>query len=81
MQQVVESVLRVSTMIEDISRAGREQTEGIEQVNQSVLNMDQCTQQNAALVEEAATAAASLQLQAQALQQVVSTFQLSDRAY
>ena len=80
MQEVVESVRRVSTMIEDISRAGREQSEGIEQVNQAVLHMDQSTQQNAALVEEAATAAAALQQQAQALQQVVSTFQLSDRA-
>ena len=80
MQQVVDSVLRVSTMIEDISRAGREQTEGIEQVNQAVLHMDQSTQQNAALVEEAATAAAALQQQAQTLQQVVSTFHLSDRA-
>ena len=80
MQQVVDSVLRVSTMIEDISRAGREQSEGIEQVNQAVLHMDQSTQQNAALVEEAATAAAALQQQAQTLQQVVSTFHLSDRA-
>ncbi len=80
MQEVVESVRRVSTMIEDMSRAGREQSEGIEQVNQAVLHMDQSTQQNAALVEEAATAAAALQQQAQTLQQVVSTFHLSDRA-
>ena len=80
MQAVVDSVLRVSTMIEEISQAGHEQTVGIEQVNQAVLHMDQSTQQNAALVEEAATAAASLEQQAQALKQVVSTFHLSDRA-
>ena len=77
MQEVVDSVLRVSTMIEEISQAGHEQTVGIEQVNQAVLHMDQSTQQNAALVEEAATAAAALQQQAQALKQVVSTFHLS----
>ena len=79
MQAVVDSVLRVSTMIEEISQAGHQQSVGIDQVNQAVLHMDQSTQQNAALVEEAATAAASMQQQAQALQQVVSTFHLSDR--
>ena len=78
MQAVVDSVLRVSTMIEEISQAGIEQTQGIEQVNQAVSQMDQSTQQNAALVEEAATAAVSLQQQAQGLSQVVATFQLSD---
>ena len=76
MQALVDSVLRVSTMIEEISQASREQTGGIEQVNQAVLQMDQSTQQNAALVEEAATAAAALQQQAQSLTQVVATFRL-----
>ena len=76
MQAVVESVLRVSTMIEEISQASREQTDGIEQINQAVSQMDQGTQQNAALVEQAAAAAASLQQQAQELTQVVATFQL-----
>jgi methyl-accepting chemotaxis protein len=80
MQAVVDSVLRVSTMIEEISQAGHGQTVDIEQVNQAVLHMDQSTQQNAALVEEAATAATALQQQAQALKQVVSAFHLSDRA-
>ena len=76
MQAVVDSVLRVSTMIEEISQASREQTDGIEQINQAVSQMDQGTQQNAALVEQAAAAAASLQQQAQELTQVVATFQL-----
>ena len=76
MQAVVDSVLRVSTIIEEISQASREQTDGIEQINQAVSQMDQGTQQNAALVEQAAAAAASLQQQAQELTQVVATFQL-----
>jgi methyl-accepting chemotaxis protein len=80
MQAVVDSVLRVSTMIEEISQAGHGQTVDIEQVNQAVLHMDQSTQQNAALVEEAATAATALQQQAQALKQVVSAFHLSDKS-
>ena len=76
MQAVVDSVLRVSTMIEEISQASREQTDGIEQINQAVSQMDQGTQQNAALVEQAAAAAAALQQQAHDLTQVVATFQL-----
>ena len=76
MQAVVDSVLRVSTMIEEISQASREQTAGIEQIDQAVAHMDQGTQQNAALVEQAAAAAASLQQQAQELTHVVATFHL-----
>ncbi|MDD2547479.1 MAG: methyl-accepting chemotaxis protein, partial [Burkholderiaceae bacterium] len=76
MQQVVESVQQVSAVIEDISQASREQTNGIEQINQAVSQMDQGTQQNAALVEEAAAAASALQQQAHELTQVVATFQL-----
>ncbi|MGJ7488619.1 methyl-accepting chemotaxis protein, partial [Variovorax sp. LT2P21] len=53
-----------------------EQTQGIEQINQAITQMDQVTQQNAALVEEAAAAAASLQDQAGSLSQVVSVFTL-----
>lgn len=76
MQAVVNSVLQESSVIEEISQASREQTDGIEQINQAVSQMDQGTQQNAALVEQAAAAAASLQQQAQELTQVVATFQL-----
>ncbi|KQO20512.1 hypothetical protein ASF11_25140 [Acidovorax sp. Leaf76] len=76
MQNVVDSVQRVSSVIEEISQASREQTDGIEQINQAVAQMDQGTQQNAALVEEATAAAAALQHQAHDLQQVVAAFQL-----
>ncbi|MDD5336793.1 MAG: hypothetical protein PHS32_23915, partial [Rhodoferax sp.] len=54
------------------------QSSGIEQVNQAITQMDQVTQQNAALVEEAAAAAASLQEQAGKLSQVISAFKLDD---
>ncbi|MDM0236318.1 methyl-accepting chemotaxis protein, partial [Variovorax sp. J2R1-6] len=60
----------------EISAASHEQTQGIEQINQAITQMDQVTQQNAALVEEAAAAAASLQDQAGSLSQVVSVFTL-----
>jgi uncharacterized phage infection (PIP) family protein YhgE len=62
----------------DISAAGQEQDAGIEQINQAVTEMDAVTQQNAALVEEAAAASASLQEQAAQLARVVSIFQLAD---
>ena len=78
MQAVVNSVLQESSVIEEISQASREQTDGIEQINQAVAQMDQGTQQNAALVEEAAAAAAALQQHAQELTQVVATFHLDE---
>ncbi|MBJ7312780.1 methyl-accepting chemotaxis protein [Rugamonas sp. CCM 8940] len=77
MDEVVASVRRVSEVIGEISMASQEQTSGIEQINQAVTQMDTVTQQNAALVEEAAAAAASLQDQAGILAQVVSTFRLN----
>ncbi|WOI43633.1 methyl-accepting chemotaxis protein [Acidovorax sp. BLS4] len=76
MQNLVDSVLRVSAVIEDISQASREQTDGIEQINEAISQMDQGTQQNAALVEQATAAAASLQQQANELKQVVAAFHL-----
>jgi uncharacterized phage infection (PIP) family protein YhgE len=60
----------------EITAASLEQSSGIEQVNQAVVQMDQVTQQNAALVEEAAAAAESLKEQAQGLSQAVSVFVL-----
>jgi uncharacterized phage infection (PIP) family protein YhgE len=62
----------------EITAASQEQTSGIEQINQAITQMDQVTQQNAALVEEAAAAASSLQEQAGELSQVVSVFRLED---
>jgi methyl-accepting chemotaxis protein len=77
MNEIVVSVQRVSDMIGQISAASNEQSEGISHVNLAVTELDQMTQQNAALVEESAAAAESLREQAQRLAQVVSTFKLS----
>ncbi|NMM08566.1 methyl-accepting chemotaxis protein [Polaromonas sp.] len=76
MDEIVISVKRVTDIMAEISVASQQQTSGIEQINQAITQMDQVTQQNAALVEEAAAAAASLQEQASGLSQVVSVFRL-----
>src|SRR5690606_7184024 len=60
MREVVSSIQRVDAIMEDISNASREQSLGIEQVNEAIAQMDQVTQQNAALVEQAAAAADAL---------------------
>lgn len=75
---VVTSVQRVTAVITEISEASNEQSVGIEQINIAITGMDNVTQQNAALVEEAAAAAASLQDQAQELSNLVNTFKLRD---
>jgi aerotaxis receptor len=80
MGNIVEAVERVTTILGDISAASREQSAGIEQVNQAVAHMDEVTQQNAALVEEAAAAAAALDGQAMQLSQAVSVFKVQTRA-
>jgi len=77
MTEVVASVKRVTDIMAEITLAGQEQSAGIAQVNQAIAQMDQVTQQNAALVEEAAAAADSMQVQAQELLAVVSTFKLA----
>ena len=74
---VVNAVHRVTTVMDEISRASHEQSSGIAQVNQAVTQMDQVTQQNAALVEEAAAAAQALQEQAERMEQTVSVFRLA----
>jgi methyl-accepting chemotaxis protein len=76
MQEIVGSIRRVTDIMGEITAASREQTEGIEQVNQAIIQMDETTQQNAALVEEAAAAAASLQDQAGNLVELVSVFKI-----
>jgi methyl-accepting chemotaxis protein len=76
MQQVVDSVKRVSDVVGEIAAAGDEQRAGIEQVNLAITQMDQATQQNAALVEQAAAAAGSMQDQSAKLMQEVSVFRL-----
>lgn len=82
MAEVVASVKRVTDIMVEITLAGQEQSTGIAQVNQAIAQMDQVTQQNAALVEEAAAAADSMQGQAEELLAVISTFKLaSDPAH
>ena len=76
MDEVVASVKRVTDIMSEIANASQEQSAGIEQVNLSIIEMDGMTQQNAALVEQAAAAAQSLQDQAGELQRVVSVFRL-----
>ena len=80
MDQVVASVRRVTDIMQEISHASQEQSAGIEQINQAIIQMDQVTQQNAALVEEAAATSAALEQQAGTLAGVVSTFKLVDRS-
>ena len=80
MDEIVDSVRRVTDIMAEITSASQEQNQGIDQINQAVTQMDQVTQQNAALVEQAAAAAASLQEQAGGLSQVVSVFKLDDQA-
>ena len=76
MADIVASVERVSAIMGEIANASEEQTSGIEHVNHAIVQMDQVTQQNAALVEEAAAAAQSMQEQAATLAQAVSVFRL-----
>jgi methyl-accepting chemotaxis protein len=80
MNDIVGSVQRVSDIIGEISAAASAQSDGIGEVNVAVTELDQMTQQNAALVEQSAAAADSLREQAQRLAQVVSAFRLSGGA-
>ncbi|QVQ28734.1 methyl-accepting chemotaxis protein [Achromobacter deleyi] len=77
MQEIVASVKRVTDIMGEISAASEEQSSGIDQVNRAVSQMDEVTQQNAALVEEAAAAAGSLQEQAQRLVEAVAVFKIN----
>ena len=76
MQEIVESVRRVADVIGEITAAATEQSTGIAGVNQAIGNLDQMTQQNAALVEESAAAAESLRDQADRMKQAVSVFKV-----
>jgi methyl-accepting chemotaxis protein len=78
MQRIVESIGGVQQMVEQIHGASLQQAEGIQQVNQAVGHIDQATQQNAALVEEAAAAAESLRSQARQLVEAMSRFRLRE---
>ena len=78
MAEVVSSIKRVTDLMGEISAASNEQALGVAQVGEAVTQMDQATQQNAALVEEMAAAASSLKGQAQELVQTVAVFRLAD---
>ena len=76
MEEIVTAISRVTDIMGEISAASREQSQGVAQVGEAVTQMDQATQQNAALVEESAAAADALQRQARALVDSVAIFQL-----
>jgi len=78
MTEVVTSIKRVTDIMGEISAASHEQSLGVGQVGEAVFQMDQVTQQNAALVEEMAAAASSLKSQAQELVQTVAVFKLGN---
>ncbi len=78
MADIVDSVSRVTDIMAEISAASREQSAGIEQVNVAINEMDQATQQNAALVEEASAAAQSLRDEADQLARAVAAFRIND---
>ncbi|MDO8813219.1 MAG: methyl-accepting chemotaxis protein [Gallionella sp.] len=80
MEEVVSSIKRVTDIMSEITAASVEQSAGIEQVNLAITQMDEVTQQNAALVEEAAAAAESLEEQAQNLAVSVATFKVDSKA-
>jgi methyl-accepting chemotaxis protein len=81
MTEIVASITRVTDIMGEIASATHEQTIGIEQVNSAIAQMDEVTQQNAALVEEAAAAAGSLQDQSGVLAQLVGTFKLDGQVH
>jgi len=78
MQQIVDSINQVTVIVSEIAAASEEQSTGIDQVNTAVVEIDRVTRQNAALVEQAAAAAASMREQAGQLAEVVGTFRLAD---
>ena len=80
MEEVVSSVRRVTSIIGEIAIATGEQRDGIEQISDAITQMDNVTQQNAALVEEAAAAAEALQQQAASLEEAVSVFKVREAA-
>ncbi|MEN3295249.1 MAG: hypothetical protein V7642_4502 [Burkholderiales bacterium] len=77
MGEIVKAIKRVTDVMAEIAASSDEQSAGIEQVNQTITQMDRVTQQNAALVEQAAAAATSLQDQGQQLRQAVAVFRIN----
>ncbi|WP_245392551.1 methyl-accepting chemotaxis protein [Salinicola halimionae] len=80
-RRVVQSVARMTDLIEEISVASGEQSNGIDQVNEAVVQMDQVTQQNASLVQQASAAAATLNTQVVTLEQALAGFKVANVEY
>ena len=80
LEEIVSSVKRVTDIIAEITAASQEQAQGIDQVNKAIMQMDELTQQNAALVEEAAAASESLGDQARSLDELMAFFSTSAAA-
>lgn len=78
LQEIISSVARVADIVSTIAHASQEQSIGIDQINTTVSQMDEMTQQNAALVEETAAASQSLAQKGEELQKLISYFRLSD---
>ena len=76
MHEITREIRRVTDIMGEITAASQEQSKGIGQINQAVTQMDEVTQQNAALVEQAAAAAGALESQASDLKAAVSMFRL-----
>ena len=81
MSEVVSSIQRVSSIVGQITAASQEQSLGVSQVGEAITQLDQTTQQNAALVEETAAAAESLRSQAQHLVGAIAIFKLGEKAF
>ena len=78
--RIVTSINHVAEIMSEITAASQEQSSGIEQINQAVIQMDDVTQQNAALVEEAAASAETLEYQARGLEGAISIFRIGQRS-
>jgi len=79
LEQIVASVKKVSDIVAEIAAASREQASGIEQVNRAIVQMDELTQQNAALVEQATAASQAMAQQAGELNEMMGRYRLADR--
>jgi methyl-accepting chemotaxis protein len=77
MAQVVDNAKQINQYLSEIATSSREQASGVEQVSQSIQDLDRSTQQNAALVEETTSAAAALRQQAEILQQEIANFRVA----
>jgi methyl-accepting chemotaxis protein len=80
LEDIVSAVKKVTDIVAEIASASREQSSGIEQVNKAVMQMDQTTQQNAALVEEASAASQAIVEQAQALNGMIARYKVDEGA-